>query len=397
MVETALTVIVAVGAGLLLRTVHNLTTVDAGFQREHLVTFSISLPLENNNIRTAILGVPSAERTRTYQRIVERLRVLPGVRAASAMTLLPLDRTVNGSNTEVAGAAALIGIDFPRVMSNFFGTMGIPIVQGRGFEPTDAASGGWVTVVNEALANTQWKGQNPIGQRLRPAGGKDQWFTVIGVAKDVKQANLDREVAPEAYVLVDQFVTDTPTTWVGFSPATMHMVLRTTLPLSTIGPVIRAAIRDIDPTVPVARLREMDDVVAGSIERPRLLAQLLGAFAGLALLLAAIGTYGVLASIVAQRRREVGIRLALGATPRRVLWQVMRQGLVLAGTGVVAGLFAALGLTRLLTTLLFEVQPADPMTLAIAISSIVVIAAVACWFPAWRASRVDPNVALRAE
>lgn len=397
MVETALTVIVAVGAGLLLRTVHNLTAVDPGFQRAHLLTFSITLPLETNDARTAIVGVPSAERSRTYQRIVDRLRSSPGIRGASATTLLPLDRAVNGSNTEVAGAESQIGIDYPRVMSDFFQTMGIPIVQGRAFESADAASGGWVTVVNEALANSQWKGQHPIGQRLRPAGTRGAWFTVIGVAKDVKQASLDHQAEPEAYILVDQFVTDSPTTWVGFSPATMHMVMRTTLPLSTVAPTIRAVIRDIDPTVPVAGLREMDDVVAGSIERPRLLAQLLAAFAGLALLLAAIGTYGVLACLVVERRRELGIRLALGATRRRVLGGVMRQGLVLAGAGVMMGLVAALGLTRLLTTLLFDVQPADPVTLAIVIPSILVIAGVACWLPAWRASRVDPNVVLRLE
>jgi predicted permease len=396
-VETALTVIVAVGAGLLLRTVHNLTSVDPGFQREHLLTFSVTPPQANNNARTAIIGVPSAERSRTYQRIVDRLRSSPGIRGASAITLLPLDRSVNGSNTEVAGAESQIGIDYPRVMSNFFETMGIPIVHGRGFESTDAVSGVWVTVVNEALANAQWKGRNPIGQRLRPAGTRDEWFTVIGVAKDVRQASLDRKAEPEAYILVDQFVTDSPTTWVGFSPATMRMVLRTTLPLSTVAPTIRAAIRDIDPTVPVAGLREMDDVVAGSIERPRLLAQLLAAFAGLALLLAAIGAYGVLAYMVAERRREIGIRLALGATRGRILAQVMRQGLVLAGAGVVMGLVAALGLTRLLTTLLFEVQPADPVTLAIVVPSILAIAGVACWLPARRASRLDPNVALRLE
>jgi putative ABC transport system permease protein len=394
--ETALTVIVAIGAGLLLRTVHNLTAVDAGFQREHLLTFSITLPLKTNDARTTIVGIPSAKRSRTYQRIVEQLRTVPGVRGASAVTLLPLDRSVNGSNTEVAGADQ-IGIDYPRVLSNFFETMNIPIVHGRSFELTDATSGSWVTVVNEALANTQWKGQNPIGQRLRPAGTKDHWFTVVGVAKDVKQASLDRTAEPEAYILVDQFVTDSPATWVGFSPAAMNMVVRTTLPLSTVAPAIRAAVRDIDPTVPVARLREMDTVVARTIERPRLLAQLLSAFAGLALLLAAIGTYGVLAYIVAERRREMGIRLALGATRGRVLGLVMKHGLMLAGTGVMVGLFAALGLARLLATLLFDVQPSDPMTVAIVIPSIIVIAAMACWFPAWRASRVDPSVVLRAE
>jgi predicted permease len=395
-VETALTVVVAVGAGLLLRTVHNLTSVDPGFQREHLLTFSITLPLPNNDARTTIIGVPSAERSRTYQRVIDQLRSSPGVRGASAITLLPLDRSVNGSNTEVAGAKP-IAIDYPRVMSNFFETMGIPIVQGRAFDPTDAASGRWVTVINEALANMQWKGQNPIGRRLRPAGTKDQWFTVVGVAKNVKQASLDHHAEPEAYILVDQFVTDSPATWVGFSPATMNVVVRTTLPPSTMAPTIRAAIRDIDPTVAVARLRDMNAVVARSIERPRLLAQLLSAFAGLALLLAAIGTYGVLSYMVAERRREMGIRLALGATRGRVLGLVMRQGLMIAGSGLVIGLLAALALTRLLRTLLFEVQPADPVTLAIVIPSIVVIAAVACWLPAWRASRLNPNVVLRVE
>jgi len=395
--ETALTVIVAVGAGLLLRTVHNLTAVDAGFQQNHLLTFSVTLPLGSHDALTAIVGVPSAERSRTYQRIVERLRALPGVTGSSAITLLPLDRSVNGSNTEVDGAESQIGIDYPRVLSNFFETMGIPIVRGRGFEPTDARSGGWVTVVNEALAKEQWRGQNPIGQRLRPAGTQDQWFTVVGVAKDVKQASLARAAEPEAYILVDQFVTDSPTTWVGFSPAAMHIVVRTALPLSTVAPAIRAVVRSIDPTVPVAGLRQMDDVVSGSIERPRLLAELLTAFAGLAVLLATIGTYGVLAYMVAERRREIGIRLALGATRGRVLALVMRQGLALAAAGVVVGLLAALGLSRLLTTLLFDVRPADPTTLAIVTTSIVVIAAASCWLPAWRASRVDPNVVLRVE
>ncbi len=402
MAETALAVIVAVGAGLLLRTVHNLTTVDAGFERSRLMTFSITLPLPSNNIRTALLGVSSAERTRTYQRILEQLRGLPGVRRASAMTSVPLDRPFNGNDTEVASTSAnpeaSIAIDYPRVMTGFFDTMAIPLVQGRGFEPADAATGGWVTVINETLANSAWKGQNPIGRRLRPAGARgNDWFTVIGVAKDIKQTGVDQKVGPEAYIFVDQFVTDSPTTWVAFSPATMHYVVRTTVPPATLSPMIAKVIRDIDPTVPVARMREMDEVFSDSISRPRLLAQLLAAFAGLALLLAGIGTYGVLAYMVVERRREMGIRLALGATRARVLGQVMTQGLVLAGTGVVVGLVAALGLTRLLTSLLFGVQPTDVMTLAIAIPLIVVIAAIACWVPAWRASRLDPNVVLRAD
>lgn len=395
--EIALAIVVAIGAGLLVRSLHNLTAVDPGFRRDQLLTFSLTLPLETHNARTALVGVASAARSRTYQRIVDRLRAIPGIRDASAMTLLPLDRPVNGNNTEIADPATQTGIDYPRVMSRYFETMGTPIVQGRSFASTDITSGAWVTVVNEALATTVWRGQNPIGKRLRPSGTKEQWFTVIGVAQDVKQASLDRAAEPEAYILVDQFVTDSPTTWVAFSPATMHLVLRTTLPLSSLTAPIRAAVGEIDPTVPVAGLREMDDVVNRTLERPRLLAQLLAAFGGLALVLAAVGTYGVLAFMVTERRRDMGIRLALGATRNRVLWQVIMQGLATATIGVGVGLIAAIGLTRLLTSVLFNVPPTDPWTLASVVMSTVLIVVLASWIPAWRASRFDPNVVLRVE
>ena len=397
MAETALAVLVTVGAGLLLQTVHNLMTVDAGFDRARLITFSITPPLENTNIRTLLVGVASADRTRTYQRVVEQLRALPGIQGASAMTALPLERSFLGNQTEVANHTA-IAIDYQRVMSGFFDTMRIPIVQGRGFESTDATSSGWVTVINETLANTQWKGLNPIGQRFRPAGDRgNNWFTVVGVAKDVKQTGVDHQVGPEAYVFAEQFVTDSPPTWVAFSPATMHVVVRSTLPLATVAPMITRVVRDVDPTLPAARLREMEDVFAQSMQRPRLLAQLFAAFAVLAVLLAMIGTYGVLAYTVAERRREIGIRLALGATRARLLGQVMKYGLVPTAIGVAAGVAGALGLNRLVASLLFGVRPTDPGTLSAVILTVSLIAVVACWLPAWRASQLDPNVVLRED
>ena len=316
------------------------------------------------------------------------------------MTSLPLDRQFIGNQTEITNYAASSGpsiaIDYQRVMSGYFDTMGILVLQGRGFQPTDAASEGGAAVVNETLANTYWKGRDPIGQRLRPAG-TNPWFTVIGVARDVKQNGVDQPVGAEAYLLVDQLATDSPTTWVAISPTTMYVAVRTTVPLATLAPTIAQVVRDVDPTVPVARLREMDEVFAESIGRPRLLARLLTLFSAVALMLAAIGTYGVLAYMVTERRREMGIRLALGANRARLLRQVMMQGLVLASTGVAVGLAGALGLTRLLTSLLFGVQPADVMTLAIVIPSIVGVAALASWLPAWRASRVDPNVVLQED
>jgi predicted permease len=389
--ETALAVIVVVGAGLLLRTVHNLTVVDEGFDRSHLVTFSMTLPRASFDL----MG-----RVRAYQRILDQLRTVPGVHFATAMTGLPLDRPVISNQTEIANSttpgASLAPLDYQRVMSGFFETTGIPILQGRSFQSTDVASAGGVAVVNETLANTYWTGRNPIGQRLRP-GGSTPWLTVIGVARDVKQTGIDQPVRAEVYALIDQVSTASLTSFLSISPTTMHVVARTTLPLATLAPTITRVVRDVDPTVPVARLREMDEVFTESIRGPRLLAQLVGGFGVLALLLAAIGTYGVLSYMVTERRREIGIRMALGAKPSRVLAQVMKHGLLLTTVGIAAGLAGALGLNRLMTSMLFGVQPTDPGTLAAVILTISLVAVLACWLPARRASRVDPNVVLRED
>jgi putative ABC transport system permease protein len=218
---------------------------------------------------------------------------------------------------------------------------------------------------------------------------------VIGVARDVKQGGLDQAAGTELYFFAEQIANLPPDR--RRAPFTMNVVLRTTLSPAVLAPTIERTVRQIDPAVPVVRLREMDDVFAESIQRPRLLAQLLGTFAGLALLLAAIGTYAMLSFLVAERRREIGIRLTLGAERGRVLAHVMRQGLTLALAGVVVGLAGALGVTRLLTSLLFGVQPTDVPTMAAVVLTILLVASVACGLPAWRASRVDPNIVLRDE
>lgn len=394
MAEVALAVMLVIGAGLLLRTVYNLANVDSGFDRSRLVTFSLTLP-------TANYPQPQA-RGQMYQRILDQLRGLPGVQGASAMSGLPPNRPLDANDTDIDNYTAPVegpfeNIDYyQQVMTHYFETMGIPIVAGRGFEPSDAASPGLVAVVNETLVNTFWKGQNPIGQRLRPRsplGDKAPWFTVVGVAKDVKQGGVDQKTGHEFYSLVDQAAAAGPP--FNFVPGTMNMVLRTTLPPASLAQSIEGVVRAADRTVPVVRLREMDAVFAEAIRRPRLLAQLLGAFAGLALLLAAIGTYGVLSYMVAERRREIGIRMALGAGQASVMGQVMKQGLALTTIGIVAGLAGAFALNRLIASLLFGVQPTDPATMAAVIATITLVAAVACWIPAWRASRVDPNVVLR--
>jgi predicted permease len=394
MAEIALAVMLVIGAGLLLRTVANLANVDAGFDRSRLVTFSMSLP-------AADFPQPSA-RAQLYQRLLDTLRAAAGVQAATAMSGLPPNRPLDANDTDIDNYTAppegpFENVDYYQsVMTDYFETMGIPIVQGRSFQRSDAASSGMVAVVNETLVNTFWKGLNPIGQRLRPCcGDQVPWYTVIGVAKDVKQGGVDQKTGTELYFFVDQRANLPPT--VAAAPGTMNMVLRTTLPPGGLRQTIEAAVREADPSVPIVRLRDMNGVFEESIRRPRLLAQLLGGFAGLALLLAAIGTYGVLSYMVAERRREIGIRMALGADQASVLTQVMKHGLVLTTIGIIVGLAGAFALNRLIASLLFGVRPTDPTTLVAVVATITLVAAAACWLPAWRASRVDPNVVLKDE
>jgi len=391
MAEVALAVMLVIGAGLLLRTVYNLTRVDGGFDRSRLVTFSMTLPQATST---------GSGRLQTYQRLLDNLRAVPGVQGVTGMTGLPPNRPLNANDTDIEGYTAppegpYENVDYYQaVMSDYFETMGIPIVQGRSFERADAASSGRVAIVNETLVNTFWKGKNPIGQRLRPCcGDQIPWFTVVGVAKDVKQGGIDQKAGTEFYQFIDQFAGQ----GAPGGPETMNVVLRTTLQPGALAQTIEQAVRGVDRSVPVVRFQGMDDVFAESIRRPRLLAQLIGAFAGLALLLAAVGTYGVLSYMVVERRREIGIRLALGADHSRVMGQIMKQGLVLTAVGVVAGLAGALGLNRLIASLLFGVQPTDRTTMVAVVATITIVAAVACWVPAWRASRLDPNVVLRED
>ncbi len=395
MAEVALAVVLVIGAGLLLRTVYNLTGVDAGFDRSRLVTFAITLPGVNYP--------QPALRAQMYQRLLGKLRATPGVQGASAMSGLPPNRPLNANDTDIGNYTAppegpFENVDYYQsVMTDYFETMGIPIVQGRSFQPTDAGSGP-VVIVNETLVNTFWKGMNPIGQTLKPGlapFAQVPDFTVIGVAKDVKQGGVDKKTGTELYALVDQ--TALLAAPVTNAPGTMNIVLRTTLPPASLRTAIDAVVREADPSVPVVRLRDMNGVFEESIQRPRLLAQLLGAFAGLALLLAAIGTYGVLSYMVTERRREIGIRMALGADQGSVLQEVMRHGLMLTSVGLVAGLIGAFALNRMIAALLFGVQPTDPTTLVAVVATITLVAAVACVVPAWRASRVDPIVVLRDE
>jgi predicted permease len=392
--EVALAVMLVIGAGLLIRTVYNLAAVDAAFDRARLVTFQMTLPV-------ADYPQPLA-RTQLYQRLLERLRGTVGIQGATAMGGLPPNRPLNANDTEIGNYTPQSPDDpaenvdyYQPVMTNYFETMGIPIVKGRAFEAADVTSGP-VVIVNETLVNTFWKDRDPIGQTLKPGLAPFAMvpdFRVIGVARDVKQGGVDRKTGTEIYLLIDQVVQLPPP--LTNAPQTLNIVLRTTLPPSSLRAPIESIVREADPSVPMVRFRDMNGVFEDSIARPRLLAQLLGGFAGLALLLAAIGTYGVLSYMVAERRREIGIRMALGADQGSVLAQVMKQGLTLTTIGIAGGLMGAFALNRLVASLLYGVQPTDAATIVAVVTTITLVATVACMLPAWRASRVDPSIVLR--
>jgi len=312
------------------------------------------------------------------------------------MSGLPLSRPLDARGTEIEGyAPAADGrppiIDYyQNTFSDYFATMSIPIVHGRGFEAADATSDGVVGVVNEALAKTYWPGQDPIGRRLRPCCGKDvPWVTVVGVAGDVAQASVEKGATPELYFFTEQTGRRSP------PPAAMNFVLRTTLPKASLMASIKAVVGSQDAAIPIVKLREMEEVFADSIRRPLLLARLLTYFAVIALVLAAVGLYGILSYLVIERRREIGIRLALGATRRRTLLAVVMQGVGLAAIGTVAGIAIALASGRIFASLLFRVEPADGLTVAAAAITVATTALIASGVPAWRASRQNVNAVLR--
>ena len=387
--EVALAVMLVVGAGLLIRSFWNLMRVDSGFDRAKLTTFNIVLPAQQY--------ADSTRRVAFFDNLDAKLAAIPGVQTVAAMSGLPPMRQVNANDTEFEGiertpTSPAQNVDYYQyVTPNYVTTMGIPIVAGRGFTATDVQGAPAVVMVNQTLAKLFYPNSNAIGRRVRPPGATT-WFTIVGILKDVKQGGVDAKTGTELYFSYPQLPA-----YFGSAPRNMNVVVRSSLATATLAPAIRSAVASLDPALPVVRLRSMDDVFSDSVSRPRFLAQLLGIFASVALALAALGTYGVLAYSVTERRREIGIRMALGADRRGVLNMILGQGLALAGAGLVLGMIGAVGLTRLASTLLFGVSPADPLTFASVAGFILCVALAACIIPARRATRVDPLVALRQD
>jgi predicted permease len=389
--EVALAVMLVVGAGLMLRSFWKLMQFDSGFDRTNLSTFGLVLP--------AAKYQEQPRRVAFFNDVTSRLKATPGVEAAAAMQGLPPFRQVNANDTQFENYQHVQGgppanVDYYQSSTVDYTTaMKIPVLEGRSFGPQDGATTNPVVLVNETLARLYWPKESALGHRVRVCcGDRIPWATIVGVVKDVKQGGIDQKTGTEIYFLNDQTIS-----LFGGAPRNMNVVVRSTLPLESLARVVRETVNAMDRTLPIVRLRTMDDVFSDSISRQRFLAQLLGVFAGLALVLAAVGTYGVLSYLVTERQREIGIRMALGADRTSVLSLVLRQGLSTAVIGLVIGVAGALGLTRLARSLLFEVRPTDPLTFGAVAGLITLVALVACVVPARRATRVDPMVALREE
>jgi putative ABC transport system permease protein len=387
--EVALAVVLVVGAGLLLRSFWNLLQVDAGFNRDRLTTFQIALPSNQYP--------DPARRVSFYRELIDKIQALPGVQAAAAMSGLPPSRDVNANDTEFIGvptppAGPPHNVDYyQQVTIGYLSAMGIPVLQGRAFTETDAV-GSPVVLVNETLAKRFYPNQSPLGRVVKPSIDPEPAMTIVGVVKDVKQKGVGEETGTEIYFLYDQL----PAAFKN-APGAMNVVVRSSTPFETVAPALQQIARSMDARLPIVNLRPMDEVFAESMARPRFVMMLLVGFAALALFLAAIGTYGVLSYLVSERRQEIGIRMALGAERTTLLGMVMKQGLLLALVGLCAGLVGAVAVTRLMQTLLFNVRPADPATMAAVTAVIAGVALIACYVPARRATRVDPLIALRTE
>ncbi|HEU5209923.1 MAG TPA: ABC transporter permease [Longimicrobiales bacterium] len=388
--EVAPAVMLVVGSGLMLRSFAALQAVDPGFRPDGLLSFQLFLPAAGYSDGPA--------QDAFYDRLLPELRALPGVVSVSTMSGLPPRRDLDANDTEFEGLPQTPdsppqNVDYYQFTSlDYLETMGIGLVAGRGFEAPDEA-GAPAVLVNERLVDVFFPGQDPIGRRIRPFGS-DQlpWFTVVGVVRDVKQGGIAEETGTELYFFYPQGANT-----LGFAPRTMNIVLRTTRdPLDLAGDV-RNVVRSADPTLPIANLAPMDDVLHASMAQPRFLTLLLGIFAGVALALAAIGTYGVMAYSVEERRQEFGIRMALGAHPSSVLTMVLRQGLVVAAVGLLLGMVGAGMLTRLLRSLLYQVSTTDTAAFMTAPLLLGAVAVVACLVPARRATRVDPARVLKSD
>jgi len=384
--EVALALAPLLGAALVLQSVQRLLRQDPGFRPEHAVAFKVQLPPERYP--------DDASRRAMLSSYLPRLRALPGVSHAGAINDLPLSGSNTNGNFSIEGQvfdkAHEPVIEFRFASAGYLEAMGIPLTQGRSFEEGDRAGAEPVALVNAEAVRRFWSGRSPLGARIRPGDADDQahepWRRIVGVIGDVHHEGLAQKPRPEMYYPLDQSTS-----------SRLTFVLRSRQALAPLGSAARRELAAVDPGLSLYDVKTLEDRVSDSVAAPRSAGLLLGLFAGLAVVLAAAGVYGVLAFSVAQRSREIGIRMAIGASARSVRWWVLRRALLLGGVGIVLGFGGALLLGRSLQQLLYGVAPSDPPTALAAAAMLTGVTVIAALLPADRATRVDPQEALRAE
>jgi predicted permease len=386
--EVAMATMLLVGAGLFVRTVAGMLAVPVGFETDRLLTARVSLPRPNDASRATYLD--HGRRVVFYREALRRIEAIPGVERAAVATQVPLGGFnpplfVEVDNRESGDGGVRPVVHHFQVSPGYFGTLGIGVVQGRAFNDSDRDGTEPVAIVSETAARMLWKGRDPVGERLRFGAGTP-WITVVGVAADILNRRLTEDPQPILYRPLDQS-----------SDMALAFLVRTRGDGAGLAAAIAREVRNVDPDLPVYSLRTMNELIEGAVSQRQFLMRMLAIFGALATALALLGIYGVMAYSVAQRTREIGIRMAIGARQSDVSRMVMRRGLVLTAAGAAAGIAASLALSQLVRSQLFGVRPSDPLTMASVLVLMALVAAAAAYLPARRAARIDPVSALRAQ
>jgi predicted permease len=380
--QISLSTLLVVSAGLFLRTLFALNSIDVGFRTDHLILFEVAPPAQRYG---------AGKDVRLHQRLEQGFAALPGVQSVTQASMAYIADSMSNDDfipEEAPDDGQHAGAEDVNVVGNtFFQTMGIPITAGRSFGPQDTVSSQKVAIVNEALAKKRFPNMNAVGKRFRTAGNADAWVQIVGICGDTRYASLRDPSPPQFFMPYVQLK----------EVGGMTYAIRTELPPAALVAALRNVVQQADRDLPIIDIRTQSEQIDANMQMERTFAALTAGFGLLALALACVGIYGIMAYSVANRRNEIGIRMALGAQPGQVRRMILRESSWLTGAGIVVGVGAALGLTRLVKSMLYGIQPWDPLTLCSGVLVLMAVALAASWIPARRAAGVQPMEALRHE